>query len=126
MTSNHPIPSPRDNSELSSLISRGSSIQLLPILLKARNNLLTLSTDSPLRKLIRHLLILRTLPNQNMCRVQQRIARIIGSSLVNSRLILQLCRDGQVRAAVGNGILIQQDRSRERLDRIRDVLVVPG
>lgn len=61
-----------------------------------------------------------------MRRVEQRIIRIISRSLINRRLILQLCRDGQVRAAIGNGIFIQQDRRRQRLDRIRDVLVVPG
>jgi hypothetical protein len=41
-------------------------------------------------------------------------------------LILQLCRNRQIGPAIGDSILIKRDSSRQRLDRIRNVLMVPS
>jgi hypothetical protein len=61
-----------------------------------------------------------------MSRIQQGIRRIISTSLVDGRLVLQLRRDRQVRAAISDGVLIEQDSGCQCLNRVRDVLVVPG
>lgn len=112
--------------KLRGLVRRRSGIKLLSILLKPNNHPLPLRTNNPPRKAIRHTLILRPLPNKHMSRVQQRITRHIRRRLIDGRLVLQLPINRQERAPIRNRILIQQNRRRQRLDRIRNVLVVPG
>lgn len=112
--------------KLGSLIGRCLSIKLLPILLERHNGLLPLLTDNPLRKAIGHLLILRALADEHMSRVQQRILRLISRSLIDNRLLLQVLVNGKESSTIGDGVLLERDSSRQRLDGVRNVLVVPG
>lgn len=101
-------------------------MQLHPFLPEICNNILPLRANNPLRKPLRHILIQSPPPNQDMRRIQQRISRVISAHLIDDRLILQAPRNRKIRPPIRDGILLQQDRSCERLDRIRDVLMIPG
>lgn len=60
-----------------------------------------------------------------MRRVEQGISRVVGGSLVDDSLVLEGARDGKISAAIGDGVLVQQDGGSQGLDRVGDVLVVP-
>lgn len=82
-------------------------------------------TDRPLREVLCHGAVSRTCANQDMCRVQQRVGCIVGRSLVDYSLVGERLVDGQVCAAISQGVLAEQDGRCQSLDGVGDVFVIP-
>lgn len=66
------------------------------------------------------------LSNKKMSRVEKRIIGIVGTGLVDDRLVAELGIQRQIRATVRNRVLVKKDSSCQGLDWEGNVLVVPG
>jgi hypothetical protein len=61
-----------------------------------------------------------------VCGIEQRIGRVVGGSLVDGGLVGKLGIDGEVGAAVGDGIFFEENGRSQGLDGIGNVLMIPG
>ena len=111
---------------LNSLCIRRRTVQLRSILLKPHDNLLTIGTYQPPGKSIRHRWVRGLRPDQQMRGIQERVVRVVAAGFVDGRPLLQRFGDGEVRAPVRDGVLVEQDSGGQGLDGEGDVLVVPG
>lgn len=98
---------------------------MLTILLEVCNDLLAAGTDEPLGELGSLLRIGSLLANEQTSRVQQRVASIVRTSLVDDGLVTELGIDGEDGAAVGDSVLLEKNGSSQGLYGEANVLVVP-
>lgn len=66
------------------------------------------------------------LSDQKVGRVQKRIVSTVRAGLVNDCLVAQLGIQRQIRAAISDGVFIQQNGSSKSLDGEGNILVIPG
>ena len=82
-------------------------IELLPVLFETRNHRLAFLSNHPLCKLDSHIHICCFRPDEHMGRVEQRIRRFVGSSLIDDGLAGETWVEGKERASVGDGVFVE-------------------
>jgi hypothetical protein len=61
-----------------------------------------------------------------VCRVEQRIGSVVGGGLVDGGLVGKLLVDGEVGAAVGDGVFLEENGRSQGLNGVGNVLMIPG
>jgi hypothetical protein len=103
-----------------------TTIKLLPVLHKRRDDFLPGRADHPLGEGIRNIWMHSFVTDQQVCGVEQEVLGIIGRGPVYHSLRGEVGWEREICAPVCKGVLFEEDCSSQGLDRKCNVLVVPS